>query len=107
MKKLTSEEQLALRNRAKAELQRLEAIYTDLPNRYKEKFGICEIVYKVLLTDHQKAKGRPTDRLQVTMTQVSYALNYAGYDFDKTFLDKLFGETISLVLCLQRNSGMH
>lgn len=91
MKKLTTEEQLALRNKAKAELERLEAIDTDLANRYKEKFGVCEIVYKVVLTDHQQAKGNSTDRLTVTMRQVPYALNYAGYDFDKSFLDKLFG----------------
>lgn len=42
MKKLTKEEQLSLRNKAKAELKRLETINTDLVNRYKEKFGVCE-----------------------------------------------------------------
>ena len=47
---LTPEEQLALRNRAKAELGRLEAVYADKEIKekiavFKEKFGICEIVY--------------------------------------------------------------
>ena len=91
MKYLTSEEQLELRNRAKDELLRLEMVDTELPNRYKEKFGVCEIVFKVILAEHQQAKGNPIDRLMVNMRQVPYALNYAGYDFDKTLLNNLFG----------------
>ncbi len=45
---ITAEEQLALRNKAKAELQRLETVDADLANRFKAKFGVCEIVYKVI-----------------------------------------------------------
>ncbi len=91
MRKLSAEKQLELRNRARDELLRLESLDTDLPNRYKEKFGQCEIVYKVILAEHQQAKGKPTDRLKVDMTQAPYALKYAGYDFDKNLLTNLFG----------------
>ena len=94
---LTVEQQLSLRNRAKAELIRLEAVYSDEEtkekiNRFKEKFGVCEIVYKVILEDHQFNKtGKHLERLQVDMTQAPHALTYAGYDFDKNLLTHLFG----------------
>ena len=94
---LTAEEQLSLRKRAKDELFRLEAVCSDEKtkeriNRFKEKFGICEIVYKVILEDHQFNKtGKHFDRLQVDMKQVPHALKYAGYDFDKNLLKHLFG----------------
>lgn len=67
---LTPEAQLALRNRAKAELGRLEAVYADKEieekiSVFKEKFGICEIVYKVVLENHQFNKtGKHLDRLR-------------------------------------------
>lgn len=58
---------------------------------FKEKFSICEIVYKVILEDHQYNKtGQHLERLQVTMTQAPHALKYAVYDFDKESLNKLF-----------------
>ena len=56
MKKLTAEEQLELRNKARDELLRLEDLDTDLPNKYKEKFGQCEIVYKVVLIKNLLSK---------------------------------------------------
>ena len=95
--KLTFEQKLMLRNKAKDELLRLEAVYSDEEtrdkiNRFKEKFGICEIVYKVVLEEHQFNKtGKHFERLRVDMTQAPYALNYAGYDFDKDLLTHLFG----------------
>ena len=94
---LTFEQKLVLRNKAKDELLRLEAVYSDEEtrdkiNRFKEKFGICEIVYKVVLEEHQFNKtGKHFERLRVDMTQAPYALNYAGYDFDKDLLTHLFG----------------
>ena len=56
VKPLTSEEKSALRERTKRELERLEAVYADEATRervakFKEKFGICEIVYKVVFAD--------------------------------------------------------
>ena len=61
-------------------------------NRFKEKFGICEIVYKVVLEDHQsKRKGIYPTNLKIDMRQVIPALKYAGYDFDKNLLTHLFG----------------
>ena len=94
---LTAEQKLSLRNKARAELMRLEAVYSDEEtrekiNKFKEKFGICEIVYKVILEDHQFNKtGKHLERLQVDMKQAPHALNYAGYDFDKNLLTHIFG----------------
>lgn len=95
--KISEEGQKALRLSAKAELERLEAIYADkevdqLLNEFRGKYNICEAVYKVVLAEHQKAKGRKnTDYLKVTMSQVPYALNFAGYGFDKALLGEIFG----------------
>lgn len=94
---LSTVQQLALRNRAKAELTRLETIITNTQTTqriedFKAKFTRCEIVYKVILADHQQNKtGTVPDRMQVTMTQVPYALQYAGYHFQHELLKNLFG----------------
>ena len=58
---LTEEEQLVLRNKAKAELERLETELLDLETKkmidnYKEKFSLCEIVYKIFFDEHQFKK---------------------------------------------------
>ena len=96
-KPLTLVEQHALRQKAKNELERLESVYTNDATRekihsFKEKFGICEIVYKVILEDHQlNKKGKKPTHMKVDMTQVPYVLTYAGYDFDQTLLTQLFG----------------
>lgn len=96
-KSLSSEEKLALREKAKSELKRLEVVYAEDETKekihtFKEKFGICEIVYKVVLDAHQFNKtGKHPERMKVDMTQVPYALAYAGYDFDRNLLTQLFG----------------
>lgn len=94
---LDETQKLSLRNRAKDELIRIEKLVADkdkkkLIDDFKEKFSICEIVYKVILEEHQFNKtGKHSDYLKVTMTQVPHALMFAGYDFDKELLTKLFG----------------
>ena len=95
--KITAEEQLELRMRAKAELQRLNNIVSNeetirMVENFKTKFANCEILYKVILQEHQFRKnGERPERMQITMTQVPHALSFAGYDFDRNLLDKLFG----------------
>lgn len=97
IKPLTPAEQLALREKARRELERLDSIYANEKIRekvlvFKEKFGICEMVYKVILEDHQYNKtGKHFNRLKVSMQQAPYALSYAGYDYDNTLLTNLFG----------------
>lgn len=94
---LSPEDKLTLRNKAKNELLRLENLIADKDTKqmiddFKEKFGICEIVYKVILEDHQFNKtGKHETYLKVDMTQVPHALTYAGYTFDRNLLTKLFG----------------
>lgn len=89
--KITEQEKQILRNNAKTELERLEACLSDqgtvqLLDMFKNKFNICESVYKVILAEHQKRKGKPASAyLKVYMTQVPYALDFAGYTFERTF----------------------
>ena len=78
---LSAEDQLALRNKAKAELERLEGTLADEKLKkkiddFKDKFSVCEIVHK--------------DRLQFSMKEAPHALTYAGYDFDRNLLSNLF-----------------
>lgn len=95
--KLRPDEQLRLRNSALAEMLRLESIFNDKELRedidsFKDKFTMCEIIYKIILREHQFRKtGKLTDFLKISMTQVPHALAFAGYDFDKDLLTNLFG----------------
>ena len=94
----TSQKQLrSIRDSAKAELKRLERIQANaavmnLLDAFKNKFNVCESVYKIVLKEHQISKGKADfNYLKVTMTQVPFALTFAGYDFDKELLNELFG----------------
>ena len=95
--KISPQEQKILRNNAKAELERMEACLVDqntvqLLDAFKNKFNICETVYKVIFAEHQKRKRKDINGyLKVDMTQVPHALNFAGYSFEKTDLNELFG----------------
>lgn len=94
--KISEEEQIDLRNKVKKELERIEEIYKNENNKiliekFKNTFLLCERAYKVILKEHQKSKKKDTSRLKISMTQVPYVLDFAGYDFKKDFLEKLFG----------------
>ena len=94
---LNPNEKIALRNKAKTELERLEILFNNSEikqkvDKLKDDFSKCEIVYKVILEDHQFNKyGTRPERMKVTMSQVPFALSYAGYDFEKDLLTHLFG----------------
>ena len=95
-KKITPAQRKGYRDQAKSELLRLEAIYgredeRKIIDEFKGKFLICEIVYKAILDEHQYWKhGVRADRYTISMKQVPHALKFAGYDFEKSLLDKLF-----------------
>jgi hypothetical protein len=95
--KISEQDKFALRNSAKAELERLESYLSDretvrLIDDFKNKFNVCETVYKVILAEHQRRKGKTnTTYLKVNMSQVPHALKFAGYTFDKPLLNELFG----------------
>lgn len=97
--KISPEIQKNLRNNAKAELTRLETIQKHvetikLLDEFKNKFNICESVYKVVLKEHQISKGKTdTHYLKLIMTQVPFALSFAGYSFKKELLNELFGSS--------------
>ncbi len=94
----SGKEQIDLRMKARNRLIELEGIHKDetlknMINSFIEKYSICEIVYKVVLKDHQRKKQDDVkdETLKVDMRQVPHALNYAGYNFDSPLLDHLFG----------------
>lgn len=95
--KSLQDNQKKIRNKVKSELERLEKIQKDtetmqLLDSFKNKYNICETVYKVALKEHQISKKKKINSyLDVTMKQVPHALNYAGYIFDKALLNELFG----------------
>lgn len=97
MSKISQKQLRSIRDSAKAELNRLERIQENaavmnLLDAFKNKFNVCESVYKIVLKEHQNSKGkRNLNYLKVTMTQVPFALAFAGYDFDKELLNELFG----------------
>lgn len=94
---ISAEEQMELRNKAKQELERLERITNDgqiveLLDEFKNKFNICETTYKVVLREHQKNKtGKVPSHLKLIMTQVPFAMAFAGYSVDRDLLNRLFG----------------
>lgn len=98
-KKISEEEQLKVRNKAKAELTRLQKTLADDATRkmidaFKNKFTVCERVYKTVLLDYRKAAGKQVkiENLKITMQQVDPALNsFAGYGYDLDLLRKIFG----------------
>lgn len=99
-KSLSDSEKLALRNKAKAECERLKSISAkdwEIVEGFKNQFAICEIVYKIVLRDHQsRLHSRNNNYLTIDMRQVPFALKYAGYDFDNELLTNLFGSGESI-----------
>lgn len=99
--RISENDQKKLRNKAKAELEHLEKTLNDTETRellddFKNKFNICESVYKIVFVEHQKSKGKKIGKYpKIMMTQVPHALSFAGYTFDKAFLTKLFGSSSS------------
>ena len=97
MPKMTEEEQLVLRNKAKNELLRIKKVMDDIDTQqkiesFKTKFSTCEIVYKVVLETHQICtKGECPAVMKIHLTQVKNALLFAGYDYDYVLLSKIFG----------------
>lgn len=90
---LTESGQLALRNKARAELERLESLENDKETiekveAFKRKFSRCEIVYKILLK--KKARGRqektertPKDHLHPSRTCVVICRSSFRRKFDE------------------------
>lgn len=101
MKQLNIDEKLEIRNRAKAEIIRISNIENTKQfaknsikiQDFKTKFLKCERAYKIILQIHQKNKNKEynLEKLKIDMRQVPNALNYVGYSFDETLLDRLFG----------------
>ena len=96
--KISEEDKKKLRDSVKAELGRLEAIYsndevTKLLSDFKGKYNICESVYKIILVRYLTAKGKKAGKiLVVDGRQVEAVLKFAGYGFDKALLKELLGE---------------
>lgn len=91
--------QKKLHNKAQKELLRLDAIDTRLADRFKNDFLKCEIVYKIYLKKYieNNKSGKDAEKknkdaqLTIRMDQVERVLKYAGFTFEKSFLEKIFG----------------
>jgi hypothetical protein len=94
---ITEQEKIHLRDKAKCKLAQMEHQLSEqnivaLLDRFKNKYNICETVYKVILSERQKLKGeKPKKQLTVDMRQIPYAMNFAGYEVNKELLNELFG----------------
>lgn len=96
--KYNEEDKVILRKKAKEEMERLDSIfrnpdYENELNRFKNKFTICEVVYKTVLEKHQLSKGNKIKYadLKLDMRQIPYALEFAGYSYDMILLAQIFG----------------
>lgn len=96
---ITEHQKLVLRNKAKAELLRLETYLSNqstvqIVDAFKNKFNLCETVYKIILAEYVKhKKSKSKDSLKIIMNQVPAALKFAGYTFDKALLNEIFGSS--------------
>ena len=97
MRKVPEEEKQRIRREAKEKLSESTRVCSDKEtmervDRFKTGFEICEIVYKQLLREHQRAKtGKMPDRMVISMTQVPYVFQFAGYTDEHDLLNNLFG----------------
>ena len=88
---------MSIRNKAKAELFRLKGIeendeLVQRIERFKTRFSTWEIIYKIILREHQYyKKGVYPERMIINMNQVKNALPFAGYDYELDLLNNLFG----------------
>ena len=95
--RITPDEQKRIRAKARKELKRLDNLFSDSAIQeaiadFKDTFIKCEDTYKVILSEHQFRKyNRRPERMKIDMTQVPYALKFAGYNVDRMLLTKLFG----------------
>lgn len=97
--KWTEAEQAKLRKKAQEKLIDIEKLYQDTDtiqtlDAFKNKFNICETVYKVILAEYLKQKNRKVNdkNLKIKSTrQVSAVLSFAGYKFEDEFISKIFG----------------
>ena len=97
MRKIKTEEQLEIRNKAKQKYLEAKEIFdhNDIKEKLdmiKNQFELCEILYKEVFKIQQyKEKNKIVDRCKIDMRQVPSAMNYAGYVIDHDLLTKIFG----------------
>ena len=95
-RKISETEQEKLCNKVKAELERLEKTLEDTETKellddFKNKFNLCETSYKIILIKYLKSNN--SKDLKINMKQVPSVLDFAGYSFDQTLLNEIFGSS--------------
>lgn len=95
---LSENEQEKLKKTAKSELDRLETILKNIEtvaalDEFKNKFNICETVYKFILKEYNKKSNKNIreNDLKINMHQVKAAMLFAGYSIEYDILTKIFG----------------
>lgn len=99
MKKISLEEQRKIREKAKNKLLELENTFQDetivkIVDAFKNKFNICETVYKEILSRYLTVKDEKCPNakdLKLHMSQICAALKFAGYNFSSELLNNIFG----------------
>lgn len=102
MTTISESDKRKLRKKANDELLRLESCISDQDtiealDTFKNKFNVCETIYKVILAEYlrkQQKKKINKSVLTIKMNQVLAALKFAGYSIDKNdeeLLSKIFG----------------
>ena len=99
-KRISVDEKRSIQKRASDELLRLDMLLNSRErvkiDNIKDKFAVCELVYKLVLTEYLKHKKNNYTDLKIQMSQVPYALAFAGYNFDYNLLNKLFGSNTEI-----------
>lgn len=97
-KRISFEEENALKKKLKDELNRLNKILLDsktieLIEKFKSKFQICEILYKFILEkyniDHDKNVEK--EKLKLKANQAKPALKYVNFSLEDDLVNRLFG----------------
>ena len=99
MKKISLEEQRKIREKAKNKLLELEKTFQDetivkIVDAFKNKFNICETVYKEILSRYLTIKDEKCPNakaLKLQMSQICAALKFAGYNISSELLNNIFG----------------
>ena len=99
-KRISIDEKRSIQKKASDELLRLDTLLNSRErvkiDNIKDKFAVCELVYKLVLTEYLKHKKKTYTDLKIQMSQVPYAFAFAGYNFDNDLLNKIFGSNTEI-----------
>ena len=97
MKQLTGNEQKAVAQRAKQQMDDVRKALEEETNQeqyrqFLQHWSVIEAGYKSLLEDYLRAQGKKINSrsLQIRINQVPAVLRFAGVEFDAEYINLLF-----------------